>query len=165
VKNVTFSKRLKEERRRLKLNQLDFGSKGGISKKTQGEYERTGGPEFISYLQRLHNIGADILYIITGIRSGASILTSEERKILQIYQGENPSLHAAALSILTTKQQEILQAYQEANASLRAAALAVLKSGAAGAAPRQSKAGASASGKGDEERITGEAVIKRKKAS
>lgn len=58
--------RLREERQRLGLNQIDFGRLGGVSKNTQLAYENASSPISLEYLGRLASHGVDVMYVISG---------------------------------------------------------------------------------------------------
>lgn len=61
--------RIREERERLGYNQTDFAAIGGMSRKTQFDYESgTRAPDG-SYLIGITTAGADVQYIITGVHS------------------------------------------------------------------------------------------------
>ena len=64
-----FGARLAFERKRLGFSrQEDFAAIGGVKKRAQANYE--GGSRFpdASYLQKITEAGADIQYLITGVR-------------------------------------------------------------------------------------------------
>lgn len=90
--------RLREERKRLKMNQNDFGSLGGVTLDTQSNYEI--GKRFpdSNYLSAIAAAGADVLYILTGVRSGgaeAQPLTRDEECLLDNYRNSDESGQAA----------------------------------------------------------------------
>ncbi len=64
----SLSERLKEERKRFKLNQTDFGLIGGIQKHAQMMYEKGKRYPKGEYLSLLDSAGVDVGYIITGNR-------------------------------------------------------------------------------------------------
>jgi transcriptional regulator with XRE-family HTH domain len=61
--------RLKEERDKTELNQVDFAEKCGAAKRTQGYYEK--GKRFPDalYLANAAKLGCDVQYILTGLKS------------------------------------------------------------------------------------------------
>ncbi len=61
--------RMQEERIRLGLSQADFGRECNVSRTAQFNYERGERSPDANYLLDASNIGADILYIVTGRRS------------------------------------------------------------------------------------------------
>lgn len=75
---MSAGERLQEERKRLGLNQTDFGSVGGVSRRTQMNYEANGSSPDIKYWESISRIGADIQYILTGLHS----VNSERIRIL-----------------------------------------------------------------------------------
>lgn len=80
----TTGERIKEERERLKLNQEQFGTAGGVAKNTQSRYELNARAPDADYLQRLSTYGVDILYIITGMRNENVASTPIEQSYLRI---------------------------------------------------------------------------------
>ena len=77
--------RLREERERLGMTQIELGSIGGISKQDQCRYE-TGTKKFdANYLIAIAVAGANVLYILTGQRTERS-LPSQERALLDDYR-------------------------------------------------------------------------------
>lgn len=79
--------RLREERTRLKLDQLEFGALGGVSKNTQLNYEKELRKPDSEYLQRLDAAGVDVLYVLTGARKPQPTgLTPQEGKMLDNYR-------------------------------------------------------------------------------
>lgn len=61
--------RLREERVRMQLSQMDFGAIGGVRGYAQWSYERGVRSPSAIYLARIAEAGADVLYIVTGRRS------------------------------------------------------------------------------------------------
>ena len=61
--------RLQEERKRLGLNQTEFGAIGGVSRRTQLSYEANESSPNINYWESIAEIGADVQYILTGLHS------------------------------------------------------------------------------------------------
>ncbi|MEO1902628.1 MAG: helix-turn-helix transcriptional regulator [Alcanivorax sp.] len=61
-------RRLREERNRLKMNQTEFASAAGASKRTMVEWEKgTTSPSAVQ-LSALSECGVDVAYVITGER-------------------------------------------------------------------------------------------------
>lgn len=69
-KYFPIGERLKQERKRLGFNQSDFAAIGEATRKTQYNYECGERPPDGGYLAAIAAIGADVLYILTGTRSG-----------------------------------------------------------------------------------------------
>lgn len=82
--------RLREERERLGMTQLEFGSIGGVLKQAQHRYETGTRKPDIEYLVAIAAAGADVLYILTGQRSSPMIdvqlLPPRERALLNDYR-------------------------------------------------------------------------------
>lgn len=65
---MTFGERLKEERKRLGMNQTEFALLGGVVKFTQINYEKGDNVPNLDYLAKLGASGVDAYYILTGQR-------------------------------------------------------------------------------------------------
>jgi transcriptional regulator with XRE-family HTH domain len=96
---VDIHDRLKEERKRLSLNQTDFGKIAGVGKTTQINYESGERSPDAAYLAAIAAAGADAQYIVTGIRSEMA-LAPEERLMLDRYRASSKALRDAALRVL-----------------------------------------------------------------
>ena len=68
--------RLLEERERLGLNQTALAERCGITMRSQRNYEKEERFPDASYLAAFAALGADILYILTGQRTGESVPSS-----------------------------------------------------------------------------------------
>lgn len=97
---MTISKRLLEERKRLKMNQTDFAEKAGTTKKSQIEYEKERLPAFATYLAAIAAAGVDVQYVLTGRRSSEPVLTPEEKAVLAAWKNASKEVQAAALAAL-----------------------------------------------------------------
>jgi transcriptional regulator with XRE-family HTH domain len=67
-KMITIGERLKEERNRLGLSQAGIGDIAGITKNSQINYEANKRSPDSAYLAKIAEIGADVNYILTGVR-------------------------------------------------------------------------------------------------
>lgn len=65
---ITIGERLKEERNRLGLSQVKIGTVAGITKNSQINYEANKRSPDSAYLAKIAEIGADVNYILTGMR-------------------------------------------------------------------------------------------------
>lgn len=63
---MSLGERLAEERKRMKLNQTEFGKIGGVTKTTQLNYEADDRSPNVDYWQAIAAKGADTHYILTG---------------------------------------------------------------------------------------------------
>ena len=82
----TFGERLKEERKRLGLNQTDFAAAGGVQKRAQVSYEQNERFPDVAYLMSIKDIGADICYLLKG-EVCDSTLNKEETDLLVGFRG------------------------------------------------------------------------------
>lgn len=111
-----FGVRLVEERRRLGLNQDEFGVLGGVSKYSQLAYEKGSRKPDTEYLQALAAHGVDVAYLLTGRHMpSVSAMTSRGQ--------EGPGV----IRELTPEQADLLDNYMNANESGRAAVRIVLE--------------------------------------
>lgn len=80
--------RLREERTRLGLNQDAFAQQGGITRNTQGSYEKGERNPDSAYLTAMAKAGVDVLYVLTGARltAAASGLNTAEDQLLQQFR-------------------------------------------------------------------------------
>ena len=62
------SKRLREERVRIGYSQEAFGAIGGVKLQAQNNYESGKRSPDMEYLSSISTTGADVLYILTGVR-------------------------------------------------------------------------------------------------
>lgn len=98
---MNISDRLREERERLGLNQVEFGSIGGVKKLAQINYEKGERHPDSAYLAAIAAAGADVLYILTGQRTGgataapAPALAPDEEILLDNYRNCPPDARAA----------------------------------------------------------------------
>jgi transcriptional regulator with XRE-family HTH domain len=86
------SGRLLEERKRLGLSQDKMAKVGGVAKRTYCNYEAGDRDPMGSFFAAIAKEGADVQYILTGVRSAA--VTPREKALLDNYlhtdeQGKN----------------------------------------------------------------------------
>lgn len=67
---MTFGERLREERKRLALNQTELALLGGVVKFTQINYEKDDRLPDAGYLMKLEQAGVDVKYLLTAKREG-----------------------------------------------------------------------------------------------
>jgi transcriptional regulator with XRE-family HTH domain len=96
---MSFGKRLSEERKRIGLNQTEFGKIGGVTKTSQVNYESGERSPNVDYWQAIASTGADVQYILTGVRSSA-VLAPDEQLLLDRYRTSPKELKDAALRVL-----------------------------------------------------------------
>lgn len=66
---MSIGSRIKEERKRLGMDQIAFGNLGGVQAVAQSNYENDKRHPDAAYLAAVAGAGADVLYIVTGVRS------------------------------------------------------------------------------------------------
>lgn len=99
-----FSERLKEERKRLKLNQTQLAALAGTTKNSQLNYEKGNVCPNAEYLAAIAAAGVDVQYVLTGQRSSEPVLTPKERLLLAAWKAASPELQTAVLAVLATGQ-------------------------------------------------------------
>lgn len=97
---MNFSKRLVEERKRLKIKQKEMAEKVGVHINSQLDYEKGRVPAFVAYLEQIAEMGVDVQYVLTGRRSAEPVLTPDERLLLEAWKRATPALQQAALAAL-----------------------------------------------------------------
>jgi transcriptional regulator with XRE-family HTH domain len=97
-----FSLRLKQERRRLHMNQTEFASAGGVQKQAQFTYEKGMRYPDAGYLAGIAEVGADVLYLLTGRTSNPSTLALErdEERLLAGYRELKPREKRGVLGLV-----------------------------------------------------------------
>lgn len=96
---VSIGGRLAEERKRKGCNQAAFAAIGGVSVKTQVLYEKAERVPDANYLAAIAGAGVDVLYVLTGVPSSAS-LAAEEAAILAGYRLLDARGRAGVLALI-----------------------------------------------------------------
>jgi len=93
---------LREERIRLGLKQEEMAQIGGVTRNTQGSYERNERRPDSGYLKALGDVGLDVLYVVTGERTGTPItsITQGEEELLKHYRVIPPDDQKMVLRIV-----------------------------------------------------------------
>ena len=97
---MEFFERLREERKRLKLNQSQLAALAGTTKNSQLNYEKGNVCPSATYLAAIAAAGVDVQYVLTGRRSAEPVLTPEEKNLLDAWQNAPQAVRAAALAEL-----------------------------------------------------------------
>jgi len=86
--DVGVGERLREERTRLGLKQEAFAQLGGITRNTQGSYEKGERNPDSVYLTAVLKVGVDVLYVLTGRRTQRAIegLNEAEETLLDRFR-------------------------------------------------------------------------------
>lgn len=81
--------RIKEERERLGLTQVEFAAEANAGKRTLADWEKGSTTPTAAQLNALMSIGVDVTYIVTGQRLTA-IKSAEEEVLLKAYRSLTP---------------------------------------------------------------------------
>lgn len=73
-----FGARLKEERKRLKLSQVELAQIGGVQRLAQLQYEAEATAPTTRYLSAIATAGVDLSYLVLGLRFSDGQLTPEQ---------------------------------------------------------------------------------------
>lgn len=112
IRMSELGERLKAERRRLGMNQDEFGAIGGVARNAQSNYENGIRTPDAAYLAAVASAGVDVLYVLTGTRAELPReLSSKEAALVENYRECTPercqSLEemAAALAKLSREEE------------------------------------------------------------
>lgn len=95
-----FGRRLREERVRLGLNQVEFAKLAGTSDRSQLAYENGKTAPTTAYLFRLSDHGVDIGYLVTGLRTFESA-TEEQSRLFRMLSKLSERERRAVMSLIT----------------------------------------------------------------
>lgn len=79
--------RIKSERKKLGLTQAEFSEACGVKLRAQSNYEAGKNVPDADYLEKAHELGVDITYLITGKPADNGSLSAEEAFLLQQFRG------------------------------------------------------------------------------
>lgn len=102
MKIMSFSERLKEERKRIKVTQKNLAADLQITEQAQNAYEKGKLPQFAEYLEKLAERGFDVGYLVSGVHSGVDPISAEDRRLLDLFRNATPAMQQAALVLLAT---------------------------------------------------------------
>jgi transcriptional regulator with XRE-family HTH domain len=109
--------RLLEERERLGFTQEQFAAFGGIKRRAQVNYESGERSPDGNYFSGISAAGADVQYILTGVRS-ANALTADEVMLLNGYRSMNTQGKSGVLGMISGMTQPANPATQQFNGSV-----------------------------------------------
>jgi transcriptional regulator with XRE-family HTH domain len=72
-----FGERLKSERQKFGKGSAEFAELCGVGKNTQTFYEKSDRKPDLSYLAKAHDLGCDIMYIVTGEKGEQQLMVGE----------------------------------------------------------------------------------------
>jgi transcriptional regulator with XRE-family HTH domain len=96
---MDFGTRLAEERKRLGLKQAEFAALVGTDVPKQSLYENNRRELRADYLARLADARVDVVYVLTGMRSEGSWLTSGASELLSAYLCLPPDMQQALVDL------------------------------------------------------------------
>lgn len=96
-KFVSFGERLRSERLRIGMQQLELADACAVARKTLSVWEKGEQTPNAAVLSRMAAAGVDVLYVVTGKRAGESetTLAPAERTLLQAWRDSNDKGRAA----------------------------------------------------------------------
>lgn len=86
VKPRSFGARLQDERLRLGLTQTEMAEIGGVKRTTQHIYESDIRVPDLNYLGRVRDAGADLRYLVLGVRQDAGAITFTPSSLTSMYR-------------------------------------------------------------------------------
>uniref|UniRef100_A0A3B0LVG0 HTH cro/C1-type domain-containing protein n=1 Tax=Arsenophonus endosymbiont of Trialeurodes vaporariorum TaxID=235567 RepID=A0A3B0LVG0_9GAMM len=100
---TNLAKKIKEERKRIGLTQVQFAKVAGVQPTTQVNYEKGIRVPDAAYLKKAAIAGVDVLYIITGQRTpNLNGITNDEAEIIQLYRSASLYVKTAIYGALTS---------------------------------------------------------------
>lgn len=97
---MSVGKRLKEERERLGWTQPQMAERGGVSKRSQIDYEQDNIEMKAPYLAALAGAGVDVTYVLAGQRSLQGELSQGEQFALSVYRRLDTFAQQALMVVL-----------------------------------------------------------------
>jgi|GEM_PF-225137 len=94
--------RIKEERERLSLTQQGMADTIGVAKRTFIDWEKDRTSPNAVQLSALSNVGVDVLYVVTGVRSQPVVVphvSPEKKELLDAFDGMTPDQRRAILEV------------------------------------------------------------------
>lgn len=102
---LSLSEKIREERKRLKLTQVQFAEVAGVQPTTQVNYEKGTRIPDAAYLEKAAEVGVDVLYVLTGKRTPVlENITNDEMEIVRLYREAPLAVKAAAYGALMSSE-------------------------------------------------------------
>lgn len=99
---MAIGERLREERKRLHLTQVEFAEAGSIGVSTLKLYENGERDPGAAFLAELAENGVDVQYVITGIHSNTA-MAADEQVLLDGYRTLDPATRKRLLAFVLTE--------------------------------------------------------------
>ncbi|QOD81645.1 helix-turn-helix domain-containing protein [Chromobacterium haemolyticum] len=103
---MTISERLRQERMRLDLTQMESAKAAGVGYTTYMAYEKGTSFPNAEALEKLYSAGFDVLFIVAGQRNETT-LTQEAHAILNQFQQLDPRGQRLALGVMQQIHQNL----------------------------------------------------------
>lgn len=93
--------RLRLERERLGLSQVEFGGVGGVSRRTQMAYEAGEQSPNVDYLTAIRQAGADVGFVVMGEKLHTELeLDERERGLIRAFRSMSVALQASIVLVI-----------------------------------------------------------------
>lgn len=107
-KFVSFGERLRSERLRIGMQQLDLADACAVSRKTLSVWEKGEQTPNAAVLSKMASAGIDVLYVVTGQRQGETeaTLAPEEKALLSAWRSSGEKGRTALTAVAEVLKQE-----------------------------------------------------------
>lgn len=113
---MSIGERLREERKRLSMDQGPFANLGGVQTVAQSNYENGKRMPDAAYLAGIDAAGADVLYIVTGKRSlSQQDLVADLKRYGDAWETLEMALEAAGKELSPAKKRKAADALFQAS--------------------------------------------------
>lgn len=106
---MSFGTRLAEERKRLGLKQADFADLVGTDVPKQSLYENDRRELRAEFLARLVDAEVDVVYILSGRRSGAESLGEGASALLSAYLALPPDVRETLVAFMASLSDQLIR--------------------------------------------------------
>lgn len=106
---MSFGARLAEERKRLGLKQADFADLVGTDVPKQSLYENDRRELRAEFLARLVDAEVDVVYILSGRRSGAESLGEGASALLSAYLALPPDVRETLVAFMASLRDQLIR--------------------------------------------------------
>ncbi|CUK22110.1 Helix-turn-helix domain [Achromobacter sp. 2789STDY5608615] len=113
---MSIGNRLREERKRIGLDQGPFGQIGGVQTVAQSNYENGKRMPDAAYLEKVAAAGVDVLYVLTGTRSlSQADLFADLKRYGDAWETLEMALEAAGRELSPAKKRKAADALYQAS--------------------------------------------------
>jgi len=97
------SARIRQERARIGLSQVDFAQRVGVGRSSQKDYESGATSPSAEYLLKARDLGVDVVFVLTGTGT-ANEISAAEYRLLQAFRGIDGERQEAVLRLVELMQ-------------------------------------------------------------